>query len=139
MSPQQINRAIAESLGEPLYLVNKSGWFYRPGGNGYTAVESDAWKLPYSEAVKHVSTNADVPVTIQPCTPLNFTDSLDACRLFEEKINPNDEIGYMEELSQYVEYFDPLTHTDLFKIATATPLQRCEAYLRMKGIWREEV
>lgn len=111
MKNAEINRAIAESLGWKQY--DAGPWY----GKWYLPLD-DGQTLDYEA---------------------NFTDSLDACRLFEEKINPNDEIGYMEELSQYVEYFDPLTHTDLFKIATATPLQRCEAYLRMKRLWKEAV
>ena len=120
MNPQQINRAIAESLGWHSIEKEGLGSLY---GNTYDS--SDRKPVP------------------------RFHDSLDACRLFEEKlITQKERVFYLQALAKVVlrDKNSELLAKGGTTIAClidnllfTTPLQRCEAYLRMKGLWKEEV
>lgn len=129
MTDEQINIAIAESIGykavrdsyghwdltHPAIGIEVKGWFAR----------EDAYR--------------DAP---------NYTASLDACAEFEAKITSN------AERSEYVWCLNSIHPTadihspdecgrdylkdlqlEVFDIATCTPRQRCEAYLRTIGKW----
>ncbi len=71
---------------------------------------------------------------------LNYAESLDACREFESGISGS------EDVSLYEHYLGEITESDSLairrsfvgdrmKLIRATPLQRCEAFLRLKGQW----
>ena len=69
----------------------------------------------------------------------NYPESLDACAEFEKAITTETDMGYYtENLAPKTGYAFPQTDSDLFKFATATPLQRCEAFLRLHGRWIEK-
>jgi hypothetical protein len=64
--------------------------------------------------------------------PPNYHESLDACREFEDIFNSNYEqsVLYAMHLKNVV-YRTKHSGVNIdFAVATATPLQRCEAYLR---------
>lgn len=67
------------------------------------------------------------------CPP--FTTSLDACAEFEKTLNSLEKITYMDRITVLV-----ATHYNhgysVFDMITATPLQRCEAFLRVKSKWK---
>ena len=121
MSPDQINQAIAELLGIKDVCNPKTGLWHLIGngreyGRGKGLDEDHVWKV---------------------CCP-NYSTSLDACAEFEGKLS--DQVG------DYEHYLGEITQTtgltmrrsfvgERFKLSTATPIQRCEAYLRMKGKW----
>lgn len=59
----------------------------------------------------------------------NYTESLDACREFESFKTGEEWSEYIDTLTEICDvYNDPIV---------ATPLQRCEAFLRLKGQWDE--
>ena len=62
-----------------------------------------------------------------PCNPPNYAESLDACREFENFKTGEEWREYIDTLTEICDvYNDPIV---------ATPLQRCEAFLRLKGQW----
>jgi len=48
-----------------LYLIVKHGLFYRPNANGYTKLESEAWKLPIDAARKHECLKGEDQITLR--------------------------------------------------------------------------
>lgn len=68
----------------------------------------------------------------------NYTKSLDACGEFEEMV----EMSSDQEIQNYVMDLEAAAKATgsgwnwrAFRLARATPLQRCEAFLRLKGQW----
>lgn len=62
----------------------------------------------------------------------NYTQSLDACREFDDKLKGcKDRESYCVTLCKVVHGMDHLN----VDVVLATPLQRCEAFLRMRGLW----
>lgn len=62
----------------------------------------------------------------------NYYADLNACHEMEEKLTEKEEAGYFLELQKiivppYLKHFAPCIR--------ATAPQRCEAYLRVKGLW----
>lgn len=110
MSPQEINKAIAESLG----------WTHIRLGQVLTWVDTNGRYIPI----------------------LQFTSSLDACRLFEDTFDTIEVIHrYSDDLMSTIACDIAWKYGKVearYKTATATPAQRCEAYLRMKGFWKED-
>jgi hypothetical protein len=112
MTPTEINIAIAESLGWKR-LPSDFNWGW--------------WKHPDNETVGNVN--------ILP----NYHADLNACAEFERGID-NGYYGVLYEVCNLgFEFKHTRTHWDYADcgFASATPLQRCEAYLRVKGLWKE--
>lgn len=59
----------------------------------------------------------------------NYHGSLDACAEFERTLDRIDRREYVRQLYH-------ITEND-FGAHCATPPQRCEAFLRVKGLWKE--
>jgi hypothetical protein len=82
-----------------------------------------------------------------PKTP-NYPESLDACREFELTLelghDGSDVAEYQEALWCAANPYIPFSATSLHDVAylrnliCATALQRCEAFLRLKGKWVED-
>ena len=113
MTPDEIRIAVAECCG--LYVIyDAAGPKDRP----------DAWRTGYftpkaaSDRRKRWPSSAYV--TVIP----NYPASLDACAEMEKALD-SIEGGW----SLYTEYLEGGI--------CATPLQRCEAFLRVKGKWKE--
>lgn len=70
----------------------------------------------------------------------NYAESLDACRAFEELIKNSTEY-YMRDYIINLEDASKARGSGWdwrsFQLTTATPLERCEAFLRLKGQWDE--
>lgn len=96
MTPEQINAAIAESLG----------WVR-------ISHPTHDWKDPHGDS--------------QYSTP-NFHGCLNACHEMEKSIRNLPDDPQWDLWAQYVSHFEEDPH--------ATAPQRCEAYLKTKGIWR---
>ena len=128
MTNKEINERIAALTGfHNTVGLMKRGLWYRPEACGYTNCECEAGRFTLEEAKKHEYL-LDEPVTIHRFKTPNYAESLDACRSFETEYT----LGEQEEV------FDMLY--DEFGIrgaCFATPLQRCEAFLRLKGQWDE--
>jgi len=74
----------------------------------------------------------------------NYPLSLDACAEFEKALNPTPIDNEYSEIDQYADWLISMLVPPEFSnyniawlCATATPLQRCEAFLRVKGKWKE--
>lgn len=141
MTNDQINAAIDTLLGpSPFVGLKKRGLWHRPGGRGYTICESEAGRYTREQAKKREYPH-DEPVTIHEFSRPDYCDSLDACREFEDKIN-GDEVSLYEYWLGEITGSTSLTLRrsfvgDRMKLICATSRQRCEAYLRMKGHWRD--
>lgn len=68
----------------------------------------------------------------------NFSASLDACAIFERTLFQTMQgQKYARTVMQTSDAADPWNDSaDWLRLITATPRQRCEAFLRMKGLWK---
>jgi hypothetical protein len=139
MTPAEINQAIAESMGWDWYAVEKAGWYYREGGHGYTNRIEEAGKYTKEQATALIIRGE--PMSIVQIPPPNYHGDLNACAEFERallggnaKQNIHSTNRYTNELCKLLQCLD----TALFQFATATAPQRCEAYLKTIGKWREQ-
>lgn len=68
----------------------------------------------------------------------NYAESLDACREFSDKMSNDDHLRFQDELVCILPVatcsFDEMGY-DRRLVIDATPIQRCEAFLRLKGQW----
>jgi len=113
MTKEQINIAIAESLGWSIFHRNDKG-------------EIKSWKHP------------DGSIWQEPWVPLRFTEDLNAIHEAEKSItDPRKMLDYFNHLSRYNDP-DARSIQDSFNIITATAAQRAEAYLRTIGKWNEK-
>jgi hypothetical protein len=133
MTPREINRAIAESMG----------WMFHPS-------IANTWRTP-----EQVRTNirllrtADGPWS-HPTEgrPPNYYGDLNACAEFEARITGDSKEYYAENIAVAVwgsaigntmSYLGAsLSYLGASQLITATAPQRCEAYLRTIGKWRTE-
>lgn len=97
MTPEEINIAIAESLG-----VMK--WSYA------------------------------LPKKVPHCDMLDYHSSLDACAEFEATMDKQEQSDYICALGGLCQEPDL---DDWAGVCFATAPQRCEAYLKLKGLWKE--
>lgn len=122
MTPQQINERIALLCG----WTSKEETIERVSA-GYDWTEKyTTWSHPGKG--RHLK-------------PPSYAESLDACREFESPLYNGD---LDSEMSQYMIHLGDVVKADesgwswkYFRLATATPHERCEAFLRMKGQWDE--
>ena len=113
MTKEQINIAIAESLGWSIFYRNDKG-------------EIKSWKHP------------DGSIWQEPWVPLRFIEDLNAMHEVEKSItDPRKMLDYFNHLSRYNDP-DARSIQDSFNIITATAAQRAEAYLRTIGKWKDE-
>jgi len=135
MTNQEINERIAEIIGFHNKVgLKKRGLWYRDKACGYTNQESEAGRFTLEEAKKREYPH-DEPVTIHKFTTPNYTDSLDACREFMEKIQGVDREEFVI-IARYLERVDTLYEAEeQWALITLTPLELCEAFLRLKGQW----
>ncbi len=84
------------------------------------------WSIVEDSPYKGCSWNKGAAYTSKPP---NYAESLDACAEFERTLTPR-------ELAEYSYGLMDITRTT-YEAITATAAQRCEAYLRMKGLWNE--
>jgi hypothetical protein len=139
LTNQQINERIAKLCGaNEMVGLKKRGLWYRSGSSGYTSCECEAGRFTRKEAKKHEYLH-DEPVTIHEFASRDYAGSLDACREFESKLNGDHRSLYMDMLYLFVNDpggdFSDSDFDNQWAMFNATPLQRCEAFLRMKGQW----
>ena len=84
------------------------------------------WSIVEDSPYKGCNWNRGAAYTAKPP---NYAESLDACAEFERTL---DRIQRRE----YVRQLYDITEND-FGAHCATPAQRCEAFLRVKGKWRD--
>ena len=69
----------------------------------------------------------------------NYPADLNACAEFEEMLNEKEQVWYLQKLTQVrLRQGDRGTIACMIdRLAFATAPQRCEAFLRMRGKWKE--
>ena len=66
---------------------------------------------------------------------LNYAESLDACREFMSQIHGVDREEFVI-IARYLERVESIyEYQEQFALITLTPLELCEAFLRLKGQW----
>lgn len=119
MTPNEINEAIARSLGYRLEpRPHAGGWWIAPNNNA-------------------------------SMSPPDYYSSLDACAEFESSLSKESKFNHKTGsriIPEYIEYTNDLM--DLFAeddefynykrslAVSATSAQRCECYLKLKGLWK---
>ena len=122
MSPTQINIAIAESLGSKV-VANWEHVLHPNGVNISTPLFIDGSRMGQT-------------VSLLP----RYTTDLNACAEFEATLTSDTASKFAKHLAKIVlGYSASLNITvnfwTLFRVASATAPQRCEAYLRTIGKW----
>jgi len=135
MTNDEINERIAEITGfHDKVGLKKRGLWYLPKACGYTNQESEAGRFTLEEAKKREHLH-DEPVTIHRFKTPKYTESLDACREFMEKIHGSDREEFAI-IARYLERVDTLYEAEeQWALITLTPLELCEVLLRLKGQW----
>jgi hypothetical protein len=140
MTDQEINRAVAESVGDDRWLIVKRGYFYRPNGHGYTSHVSEAWVLPLVDAKKHEYLIGEEPVTLRKAPIPDYCNSYDAIIPLVKALDGTLKMKFIRTLGLDVLKICPLAgdvwmaqEYDCHAMLTATPRQLCEAYLAVGG------
>lgn len=133
MTDQEINRAVAESVGFNWWAVEKGGWYYRQGGAGYTNRIEEAGR--YTEADARSELVRGEPMGVHPIPLPDYCNDLNAiCAVIESMPMPQYETVW-ETLCDMIP-----CNTDAFKgglVYNAKARLRAEAYLRTIGKWRD--
>jgi hypothetical protein len=140
MTNEEINRAVAESVGFNWWAVEKGGWYYRQGGAGYTNRIEEAGRYTEANARKLLARGEPMSVRKIPhpdyCNDLNAMHEV-VCKLPDGE--PRD--CYLRELQIVTQTWEKVDNDDdddwLWHSANATARQRAEAYLRTIGKWRD--
>lgn len=107
MTNEQINERIAKLCGWKVSSNN------------------EVWRSPDSKTIQN--------------GPPSYHSSLDACREFESKLTGDDRSLYMDILYLFIsdpgEDFTDSDFDNKWAMFNSTPIQRCEAFLLMKGQW----
>lgn len=131
MTEQEQRIAIAEACKRDEWVIVKRGLYYCPNAGGYTHSIARAWKLPKAEAKRYemYADRSDVDqcekVLIEPAPPPDYLHDLNACHEMEKTL---------VNTFQYQLWLDRLTNRNEWH---ATAAQRCEAFLRTIGKWKE--
>lgn len=114
--------------GDRWFVLKKRGLFYRLGGSGYTALESEAWKLTDEEADKHVYPH-DTPVAKHAATLPDYLNDLNAMHEAEKCLESDKQIEYyLDNLTNVCGGDTPVGRAS-FTAYFATAAQRADAFL----------
>jgi hypothetical protein len=141
VSDEEINVAIAEACGIPMFGLKKRGYWYRPNARGYTDRNNEAGRYTLVEAKKHEYKrgNADERVTIFQLPPPDYCNDLNAMHGAEKIFDgmdykfKNKYVGTLEEILEVeIKKEDPECIPDVsgFEMINATAHQRAEAFLK---------
>lgn len=148
MIETEINQAIEEALsGGDRWVLVKRGLYYRPNAKGYTNHLSEAWIVTEAEADKHTYPH-DEPVTKHRVPPRNFYHDLNACAEMETCVPRSQWSEWAMTIRRIVQrdcnreecYLSCCECSQLiadFWFYHATAPQRCEAFLKTIGRWKE--
>jgi len=121
----EINEAIADHVGLSWYAVEKSGWYYRSGGHGYTNQIYEAGRYTKDDAMKELCKGEPMSVVRIPVP--DFVNDLNAMHEAENSLTTSQ----MTTMSQYL-------HRQLGMLwGFATASQRADSFLRTVGKWKE--
>lgn len=126
MTDQEIRIAVAEARGWK--WVKGTGWMFRS-------------KLTHTPA--HFEGKLKNYCDILP----NYPNDLNVCVAFENTLSIHGQIKYVEALAEIILSPELKRHgkrwlgqeDKFWFMTTATARQRCEAFLRVKGLWKDGV
>jgi hypothetical protein len=137
MTNEEINRAVAESVGFNWWAVEKGGWYYRQGGAGYTNRIEEAGRYTEADARKELVRGE--PMGVHRIPHPDYCNSYDAIMPLVKALKNGMENHFADKLVEAVLMRRP-SHRDLYvpiscthALITATPRQLCEAYLAVGG------
>jgi uncharacterized ParB-like nuclease family protein len=136
MTPDEINRAIAESLNWDWYAVEKAGWYYREGGCGYTNRIEEAGRYTKEQATAQLVRGQ--PMCTVRIPPPNYHGDMNA---IQEAVNAlpdrvRDSLRWeMVNILTVAHGDKPITPIDYI---TATADMWAMAYVRAIGKWRDQ-
>lgn len=135
MTDDEIRIAVADASGlKARYGLRKRGLWYRPNASGYTGMSDQAGRYTLEEAKKHEyirGCDDDVKIAALPLP--DYLEDLNAMHEVEKTLDAVQRGRYSTLLAQR----DEKTFTWDFDTIHATARQRCEAYLRTIGRWKE--
>lgn len=135
MTDQEINKAIHSALGlDQWWLIQKEGWFYKPNCYGYTQLPQDAGR--FTRAVADLEAAGCAEIRVVPTVPRDYANDLNACAEFEQMILDR---VWSDKLMNVIRDTPSWSYGAVearYATAKATARQRCEAYLRMKNLWK---
>lgn len=140
MTTEQIRIAVAEEMGTAaFYAVRKEGYYYRPNAHGYTSRIEEAGRYSKEEARRHLMRGEVMDIV--PIPPPDYPNDLNACAEFEATLSEKEVAFYLTKLL-LVRYRTGADHGMIAcmqdKLAFATARERCEAFLRLRGKWKED-
>lgn len=145
MNKDEINRAIANAVGQPMFVMLKQGAYYRPGASGYTMELSEAGQWPENEA-RRLECSKGYPDEVKaiPAPSKDYTGCLNACHEMVATLDGSDKIHFTSFLYSvavakeysFADHFIGWPQAEM--LANATAPQRCEAFLRALGLWQSE-
>ena len=134
MNPEAINRRIAELCGwKAFHMEDRCDGTIRTRCG---ACGREGHSNCYGDGTGQIEFScADMPCCDE-AQPKNYFNSLDCCREFERNVQGDDRSLYIDMIyllvSKSADNFE-----QQWAIFNASPPQRCEAFLRMKGEWVE--
>lgn len=142
MTDNEIREAIAEDCGvKPEF---EEWWAHKEDDTGGRICMSSPTK---EQVEKWIKENPKFAAGYAPKAFYRYpryTECLNACAEFErtleecDEVNGEDQLGYMEMLAEVVgAKWGANNQCDMWRITHATAPQRCEAFLRVKGLWRD--
>lgn len=124
MTPEQIRVAVAEELG---WRVVEGTLAFPPK----TLIDEWLASLPKEQA--------DQVMAVDYCEIPNYDSDLNACHEMEKMLKDTERVKYGGVLHEMYNKSDTgLTCHPCYFALTATPLQRCEAFLRVRNKWRDK-
>lgn len=128
MTPEQIRVAVAEELG---WRMVEGTLAFPPK----TLIDEWLASLPKEQA--------DQVMAVDYCEIPNYDSDLNACHEMEKSLTNEQIQRYSEQLSKIVvplkALFPPFVNPPATRyIWHATPIQRCEAFLRVRNKWRDK-
>lgn len=139
MTDDQIRIAIAEACGaNDRWAIMKHGLYYRPHAKGYTNKVSEAWIVSEAEADKHVYPH-DEPVTKHRALLPDYLNDLNAIHEAEVTLQGGQRALFAGAMHRVIVALGKTGIDGEFAAIHATARQRCEAFLRVKGLWQEGI
>lgn len=142
MTPDKINKAIAEWMNLRLFVIHKPihdpFGYYRENAHGYTSNINEAWKVTAEVAAKYTTgpayENEPDKVIAEPAPIPNFYKDLNACREAVNKLSELERVEFIKLIAaRPSREWLPLI---ILEVVTDPELMSCYL-LRTIGRWEE--
>jgi hypothetical protein len=136
MTPEEINKAIAESVGFSWWAVEKGGWYYRQGGAGYTNRIEEAGRYTEADALKELVRGE--PMGVHPIPHPDYCNDHNAIIPVIRSLDQGEADAFMRHLVSALFPDDwrvgsmSLRPNHCFAMIVAEPRQLCDSYLYVR-------